>query len=73
MTTTLKINAEDVERWEGCPISKTHDIQGGPVEIEGRESWQQVECLDCGLSWAEVYVASHRIFERGRNELLGMG
>lgn len=63
MTTTTKVNIEDIEHWEGCPISKQHSIQGGHVEIDGREAWQQVECLDCGLLWAEVYTASHRLFE----------
>jgi len=66
MTVTLKIDAVDVERWEGCPISKAHSIQGGHVEIDGNVAWQQIECTDCGLLWAEVYTASHRIYERGQ-------
>lgn len=62
-TTTLKVDAKCIENWDQCPVNKDHSIQGGPVDIEGRFAWQQVECMDCGLAYTEVYEASHRMYE----------
>ena len=30
-----------------CPFCGSGDIEGGPVEIDGCEAWQNVSCHDC--------------------------
>ena len=41
-----------------CPFCKSPDISGGPVEIDGREAWQEVSCNECNEQWRDVYVLS---------------
>lgn len=38
-----------------CPFCQDADISGGPVEISGREAWQEVKCQACGETWRDVY------------------
>ena len=56
----------DSTDWEHCPTCKSGQIEGGNIQIDGKEAWQPVSCLNCGSSWTEVYEANIRInIERG--------
>ncbi len=50
----------DTTDWERCPTCKSGQIEGGNIQIDGREAWQPVSCLNCGSTWTEVYVANLR-------------
>ena len=50
----------DTTNWEACPTCDSGDIEGGNVQIDGKEAWQPVSCLNCGTSWTEVYEAKCR-------------
>ena len=63
---TTRSATADATDWEACPICMSKDIQGGNIQIEGKEAWQPVSCLTCGAGWTEVYEANIRIdIERG--------
>jgi hypothetical protein len=38
-----------------CPFCKSWDIEGGPVEIDGRYAWQETTCNECQERWRDVY------------------
>lgn len=46
-----------LDRIEGgnCPYCNGQDYEGGPVEIDGLEAYQQVTCNRCYGSWNEGY------------------
>ena len=50
----------DTTDWENCPQCGSGDIEGGNIQIEGKEAWQPVSCYVCGTSWTEVYEAKCR-------------
>lgn len=60
---SLNVDAKCIENWDQCPAGSGHSIEGGPIEIDGRYAWQQVECADCGMAYTEVYEAHHRVYE----------
>jgi len=39
-----------------CPFCQSPDITGGPVDINGREAWQEVSCNECHEQWRDVYA-----------------
>lgn len=41
-----------------CPYCKGDDVQGGFVEIDGKQASQNVLCVDCHAEWRDVYVLS---------------
>ena len=51
--------AEDTN-WMTCPVCGSIQIEGGHVEIEGIEAYQEVSCLHCQATWREVYAALQR-------------
>ena len=51
----------DVTDWEHCPLCNSGQIEGGNIQIDGKEAWQPVSCLKCGGQWTEVYEANIRI------------
>ena len=40
------------------PECSGNDLQGGPVEIDGGEAWQEVTCSECGRMWTDIYKLS---------------
>ena len=62
---TTSATAEE-SNWETCPECGSIQIEGGNVQIDGKEAWQPVSCLHCRTTWTEVYEASARLdIERG--------
>ena len=39
-----------------CPRCRGVQIQGGEIEIGGKEAVQEVTCSDCGASWSDIYA-----------------
>lgn len=39
-----------------CPVCKSHDLEGGPVEIIDAAAQQEVTCMKCHADWYDVYV-----------------
>lgn len=56
----LDIDAEDIVDWELCHLCDGN-LEGGPVNIEGRIAAQDVTCLGCDTSWTELYEATRRV------------
>jgi len=42
-----------------CPKCKSNDIEGSSVEIDGKETYQEVRCLECDLAWRDIYTLSN--------------
>jgi len=38
-----------------CPYCDSLDIKGGFVQIDAGSAWQEIECLDCGKLWKDIY------------------
>jgi len=38
-----------------CPFCKSWDIEGSPVEVDGRYVWQEAACNECEERWRDVY------------------
>ena len=64
----IKVPYHEEIKWEECPntMAETggehHSVEGGSITIDGTKAWQNITCTVCGLSWIEVYKASHRFF-----------
>ncbi|OCP68223.1 hypothetical protein [Vibrio parahaemolyticus] len=43
---------------DACPACKGTDIEGGFVEINGREANQEVSCTGCGALWVDTFTLS---------------
>lgn len=41
-----------------CPVCKSADITGGPVEIENGKALQKCSCDECDAEWTAVYSLS---------------
>lgn len=62
-----KLPAEDLKKYierrgticlnKDCTSHKegVYDIEGGSIEIDGDEAWQEVSCSDCGWEWTDCY------------------
>lgn len=53
--------AEVTPNWEGCHLCGGSSLDGGHVDIDGREAHQDITCTSCGATWTEVYRALKRI------------
>ena len=42
--------------WAHCPYCKSENIEGGSVDIEGNEAFQEVTCNDCESVWQDVFT-----------------
>jgi len=38
-----------------CPFCLSDDIDGGHIEVDGEQTWQEVECQNCGAVWQDIY------------------
>lgn len=39
-----------------CPNCGSHDISGGPVDIDGPSASQEVTCDECDAAWNDLYA-----------------
>lgn len=39
-----------------CPFCGGGNIEGGPVEIDGGDAWQEITCADCEADWTDHYT-----------------
>ena len=39
-----------------CPFCKSWDIEGSPIEADGRYAWQEATCSECQEQWRDVYT-----------------
>lgn len=39
-----------------CPFCGDHDIEGGSIDIEGRNAIQEMSCSACEKEWYDVYT-----------------
>lgn len=39
-----------------CPICKSRDVEGDSLDADGKNAWQNVECLACGATWHDTYT-----------------
>ena len=42
-----------------CPVCKSGDISGGPVEVDCETAWQEVVCSNCNAVWHDIYTLSN--------------
>ena len=40
----------------GCPVCRSRDTEGGPVEIDAGRAYQRLTCLACGACWQDGYT-----------------
>jgi len=38
-----------------CPFCGCDQIEGGFIEVMGRDAQQEVHCTECNAAWTEVY------------------
>ena len=38
-----------------CPFCGSDNIEGGSLEVDGHQAWQEVTCLDCDGGWDDIY------------------
>ena len=38
-----------------CPFCLSADIVGESVEVSVTETWQEIECQNCGAVWQDIY------------------
>jgi transposase-like protein len=53
---TAEEKAEYLTSPNKCPVCRHTDIEGGCVDIDGREAHQRCRCNDCDAVWHDVYV-----------------
>lgn len=56
----MKLTLEQIEKYidDGgvrCPYCGSENITGSYPETDVGESWQDVECDDCGKEWTDLY------------------
>jgi transcription elongation factor Elf1 len=51
----MKFKDEYLKSGAFCPFCKSHEIEGGPVDIVGTSAFQNVKCIACGASWQDEY------------------
>jgi len=39
-----------------CPKCDSSNIEGGHMEADGKEAWQEVTCNECSFDWHDVYT-----------------
>lgn len=44
-----------------CPVCGEDSVEGGEVDIDGREASQTVFCTACEAEWVDVYVLTHTL------------
>lgn len=44
-----------------CPFCGDHDIEGGSIDIEGREACQTVKCSACEKEWLDIYTLTRLV------------
>ena len=38
-----------------CPVCESSDIEGRQMQVDSACSWQQIECIECGAEWHDIY------------------
>ena len=38
-----------------CPACSSDSINGGSLEVDGTIVMQNLDCVDCGLMWTDIY------------------
>ena len=38
-----------------CPNCGSEQIEGGSIDVEGENAYQQVSCNDCDQQWNDIY------------------
>jgi len=46
-----------------CPICSSTHIEASQVEFDGNTLAQEVQCLDCGAGWDDVYATALQGYE----------
>jgi len=40
-----------------CPFCcDCMNLEGGPVEVDAGEAWQEIKCTSCGEEWTDLYT-----------------
>lgn len=39
-----------------CPKCQSNDIKTSDMEFDSSSTWQEVECVECGLKWNDIYT-----------------
>jgi formate dehydrogenase maturation protein FdhE len=45
---------------ELCPVCNSEKVEGGFIEVDGKEAYQEMRCLACDSDWETVYMRSYR-------------
>lgn len=57
---------EYIKRFGHCPYCESDtNIEGGLVEIDGNEAFQDVKCAKCGGEWTDIYQLVDAILRGG--------
>ena len=62
--TLLEGRIKDVN---ACHFCDSGQIEGGNVDINGRQASQRVWCLACDREWTEVYSFTMRTWQEGED------
>jgi transcription elongation factor Elf1 len=55
MALTAKQRAMYLSNPYHCPYCGTEQIEGGNIDIDNCQAWQEIHCLECSKEWIDVY------------------
>ena len=55
-TGSPKLSADQYLKERVCPMCRSKDVQGGPVDTGDGYATQELVCSECSASWTDVYT-----------------
>lgn len=55
LTLTPEQKAKYLKHSYHCPNCGTDQIEGGDIDMDNGQMWQNIHCLECDGEWTDIY------------------